>query len=147
MAKWDDHIDLISVTHGSKDVVSEDKLKDMNSEDKLAAKTGLRANVGKPRWQLIDMVFLRGLLKLLEFGAIKYAPNNWRKGLIFSETVDSIERHLDKWKSGEEIDSDSGCHHLDCVGFGVMVLRRQTEEKDGRYRQFDDRKIAYDLPV
>ncbi len=144
MTKWD-HTDLISISN--KDVVSENTLKDMSPEEKLAAKTGLRANVGKSRWQLIDMVFLRGLLKLLEFGAKKYAPNNWRKGLVFSETVDSIERHLDKWKAGEEIDEDTGCHHLDCVAFGTMVLRRQVEEKDGRYKQFDDRKIAYDLPV
>lgn len=104
---------------------------------------GLRFNEGKPRASLFDQLFLWGVTKVLEFGAKKYAVNNWRKGLLWSACLDSMDRHLLAWKQGEDLDPESGIHHLDHVGCNVMFLRRYAE---GGYESFDDRKERFAFP-
>ncbi len=51
--------------------------------------------------------------RLGDFGAEKYEPDNWKhvpdsKRRYF----DAAQRHLWAWKEGEQIDPESGKHHL-----------------------------------
>ena len=66
--------------------------------------TGQRYNSGKPRFSLITPIGLTELAKVYTFGAIKYAANNWRKGLSWTETADSAMRHINAWLDGENIE-------------------------------------------
>lgn len=38
-----------------------------------------RFNEGKPKWSLIPFSALEPMVRVLEFGANKYSPNNWKK--------------------------------------------------------------------
>lgn len=54
-------------------------------------------------------------LALLE-GALKYGKYNWRiAGVRASIYLDALERHLEKWKNGEETDPLTGVPHLASV--------------------------------
>ena len=39
---------------------------------------GRKADAGKPRWSLLPWNALGAVVSVLEFGARKYAPGNWR---------------------------------------------------------------------
>jgi len=48
-------------------------------------------------------------------GGLKYDPYNWRedgKPIQARVYVSALRRHLQKWFEGEELDEDSGVHHL-----------------------------------
>jgi hypothetical protein len=60
--------------------------------------------------------------RVAEFGATKYAPDNWRKGLPISQLSGSLQRHLWAYMEGEEFDSESGLSHLDHVLWNAVAL-------------------------
>lgn len=60
---------------------------------------------------------------LLE-GAFKYGRHNYRvAGCRASTYYDAMQRHLMKWWEGEDIDPDSGMHHLVKAMASATVLR------------------------
>lgn len=49
----------------------------------------------------------------MEDGAKKYGPYNWRdKQVQLSVYLSALERHMEAFKDGEEVASDSGLPHL-----------------------------------
>ena len=57
-------------------------------------------------------------------GNAKYGRHNYRvKGVLASVYFDAMMRHLLQWWEGEDIDEDSGKHHLSKVLSCVAVLR------------------------
>lgn len=72
----------------------------------------LRYNQGKPKWSLVHFKSLEPMVKVLMYGAAKYAPDNWKKGLDRREILESMQRHLAALIDGEEIDSESHEHHI-----------------------------------
>lgn len=83
---------------------------------------GLRSNEGKPRFSLISPWAMEGLARVLTHGAQKYADHNWRKGLSWQETIDSLKRHLAAFERGEELDSESGLPHVDHITCNATFL-------------------------
>lgn len=71
---------------------------------------------------LISWRTMTELAKVLTFGAKKYAARNWEKGLSFSETFASLQRHAIKWYEGEDIDPETGLSHLAHVMCNTMFL-------------------------
>ena len=60
-------------------------------------------------------------------GALKYGAWNWRAaGVLASVYVSAIERHLARWKAGEERDPEEGIHHLGAVMAGCAILLDAT---------------------
>lgn len=99
---------------------------------------GLRFNEGKPRPGLIPAEVLSLLGRHYEIGARKYSPNNWKKGLSYSETYDSLLRHLYDWWAGESFDEETGSHHLIAVIWNAVALM-YFELFPWVYKKFDDR--------
>lgn len=97
---------------------------------------GLRYDTGKPKWHLVPMHLLEGMVKVLEFGAQKYDDHNWRKGMAYSKITNSLQRHLNAWNSGENIDPESGLHHVDHILCNAMFLSGAIREFEGKH---DDR--------
>lgn len=95
---------------------------------------GLRLNKNKLRYELLPPkalkrvaeVYTKGAEKYTirdEYGAIKVdGGNNWREGMPYMETMGSVQRHIESWKEGEDIDSDLGTHHLANAIFGLLAL-------------------------
>ena len=83
-----------------------------------------RFNAGKPplSYMLEADVAMEGMCQVFEFGAKKYARNNWKKGLDVNEIMDSMLRHLISYKNGEVLDADSGLPHVDHVTCNAVFL-------------------------
>lgn len=104
----------------------EDRIKQLVEEGKISQDAGLpeeeklkvlkelgnRFNQGKLAWHLVDFQALIPMVKVLMYGAKKYAPNQWKNGLSKQETLDSLLRHLFPLLSGEEVDAESGELHI-----------------------------------
>jgi hypothetical protein len=99
--------------------------------------SGDRYNVGKPRISLVPYTAVKEIAKVLTFGAEKYGPWNWAKGLSWLECCDSLERHIGAWKEGEDLDDESGIHHLAHAGCNIMFLLFFSIT--GKYEAHDDR--------
>jgi hypothetical protein len=67
----------------------------------------LRYNEGKIEWSLVDFKALEPMVRVLMFGAKKYSPNNWKKGLPIDKILDSMIRHLVEIQEGKALDEES----------------------------------------
>jgi len=87
---------------------------------------------GKIPLQLLPPEALFEIAKGLQFGAEKYSdPYNWRKGMEWGRTFGSLKRHLEKWWGGEDIDEESGVHHLGLAGCRLLFLISYVVGKGG----------------
>jgi len=94
---------------------------DVNSSQKGS---GARANRGKPSLSLIPLHLFAGAARVFMGGKLKYAEWNWAKGMKWSVPFDCLLRHLFKWwYFGEELDDESGEHHLDHAIANLLMLR------------------------
>lgn len=97
----------------------------------------LRYNTGKAQWSLVDFESFEDMVKVLEFGATKYAPHNWKKGLEVSKLTESLMRHLFAMLNGEDIDPESGCSHIGHIQCNAMFLAynlKHHPDLDDRYK-------------
>lgn len=92
----------------------------------------------KPRMELLDPYAMEQLALVLTFGAKKYEPWNWTKGLAFSRLLGAAFRHLFAWAKGEDLDPESGLSHLAHAMCCIMFLISMTQ----RHPELDDREGA-----
>ena len=62
------------------------------------------------------------LAKVLTFGASKYKPNNWRQCTDTGRYLAAAHRHLNAVIQGEDLDPETGLHHVDHVMCNLMFL-------------------------
>ena len=73
--------------------------------------------------ELVPLEALEGIVKVLEYGAQKYAPDNWKKVPNAIESYrGALLRHLTKLQAGEEFDMESGLRHVDHIAANAMFL-------------------------
>ena len=89
-----------------------------------------RFNEGKPRWGLVHFESLVPMIRVLEFGAKKYSPENWKKGLDLREILESMQRHLAALMDGEEIDKESGISHMGHIQCNAMFYNYHKSKQD-----------------
>ena len=109
-----------------------------------------RFNKGKNRLELIDAWVMERVGEVLTFGAEKYDPQNWRKGLSMIETLGSLKRHLSAFEKGsQDYDNETGLHHLSHVIVNAMMALYNAKYNP----QVDDRvkhsqkyySVGYDI--
>lgn len=96
-----------------------------------------RYNSGKPMYSLIKLSALEPLAHVLEYGRDKYsdftevdgvevrvydARDNWDNGLVLSEVIDSMMRHIASIQDGEWIDEESKLAHIGHIQANAMFL-------------------------
>ena len=92
--------------------------------------TGIKQNIGKLRWSLVDFKSLEPMVRVLTFGAIeKYAPNNWKDVPNKAPYLDACERHLLAYLSGEEKDNETGESHLASLMCNALFLLHDRDNK------------------
>jgi len=94
-------------------------------------KDGTKFDDNKLRWGLVPGLALQEIVKVLNFGASKYAPDNWKlvKGRRW-RYFDATMRHLMSWKEDANYgrnselakDPETGISHLAHAGACILFL-------------------------
>ena len=87
----------------------------------------------KPRMDLLDPRAMEELSKVLTFGAQKYAPHNWRKGLHKSRLIGAALRHLFAYLGGQDNDPETGLSHAAhamCCCMFILGLEHRSDLDD-----------------
>lgn len=106
-----------------------------------APEESLRYNTGKTQTRELDPKFLLGIGEVLTKSRDKYPEMNWSQPTKFSTPYESAMRHLMAFWSGEDVDAESGKHHLLHVATNIMFLyfhHRNNPQMDDR--KFKDKK-------
>lgn len=98
---------------------------------------GLRYDSGKARYDLIPSDALEDLASLYAYGANKYAERNWEKGMSWGRCFASLMRHSWAFWRGENIDPESGYHHMTHAAWNCLALVSYAK----RGRGTDDRAL------
>lgn len=101
------------------------------------AETGAQKGRKPEEYALIPVGALADIARVYGYGARKYSPNNWRKGYPWSWSYSALQRHLNAFWDGEDLDPESGLPHLAHAGFHVLTLR--TYSSGAQYVDKDDR--------
>ena len=102
--------------------------------------TGIKHDQGKPRFSLVPPLAEMEVVKVLTFGAEKYAPDNWRK-IDPIRYVDAAGRHINAHRRGEQADDESGLHHLaHAICCLMFQLEKALESEQGNTAQ--SRKVT-----
>jgi hypothetical protein len=83
---------------------------------------GRKDDEGKDRWDLMPFDALRGIVRVLGFGARKYQERNWEQGMAWSRCYSAALRHLTAWWEGEAADPETGFSHLWHAGCCLLFL-------------------------
>lgn len=118
--------------------LSKKEMENLMTSVDIHSGNGVKLDQGKPRWELLPYRELEEVVKVLTFGAKKYAPDNWQKvedgkNRYFGACL----RHLTAWKNGEKIDKESKLSHLGhaicCILFMLWFDKETPEEvKEGK---------------
>ena len=90
----------------------------------------LRYNEGKPKWSYVHYDSLIPMIRVLEYGALKYAPFNWKKPMPLDEILESMQRHLAALMDGEEVDEESGISHMGHIMCNAMFYNYHSKKKN-----------------
>lgn len=97
-------------------------------------KGGVKDDGGKTAMDLIPPELLFGVGEVLTFGATKYKPRNWEKGMRWGRVYASLMRHLWAWWRGEDKDPETGMPHLwhagCCIAFLIAYEARKVGHDD-----------------
>ena len=73
-------------------------------------------------WHLVAFDAVEAVVKVLRFGAAKYAPRNWELGMDWDRPFAACIRHLTAWWGREAADPETGFSHLWHAGCCIMFL-------------------------
>ena len=106
---------------------------DRVKESQTATTGGRKFDGNKPQYGLLPPKALKETVKVLTLGAIKYEPDNWKHvPEAQSRYFDALMRHLWDWKTGEQLDPETGINHLAHGMCNLMFLLERnlyTEEE------------------
>lgn len=69
------------------------------------------------------------LAAIMAAGEAKYDRDNWKKGLVFEELLDSLLRHLVRLSEGEAVDSETGLPHTGHILCNAFFLAELLGEQ------------------
>ena len=73
---------------------------------------GMKFDQEKTDWTLLPWSEVEDVVKILEFGAKKYARDNWQQIEPKERYIKAAFRHLIAYVKGEKNDSETGMSHL-----------------------------------
>lgn len=97
---------------------------------------GVKHDAGKPRLTLLPWGPIMRVVDVLEFGASKYAVDNWQRVAdAESRYANAAMRHIVARVQGEKTDPESGLLHLAhatcCLLFWMWFDARDGAEREG----------------
>jgi hypothetical protein len=118
-----------AVEFSESDKAKENSVSDKKQDKDHVSPTGsLRRNNGKPEISQLDPDFILDLADLMTVSAKKYGKFNWALGQFFCTVLDSMGRHFFKLLRGEDIDEESGKHHVLHIAANCMIIYRSFKK-------------------
>jgi len=108
---------------------------DKTKEEKL--KEDHKADNEKLRYDLLSVDAIEDLVRVLNFGASKYADRNWEKGIKWGRVYSAAQRHLTAFWRGEDMDPETGIPHIAHAMCNCMFLLHYMKHN----KEFDDRPL------
>lgn len=105
------------------------------SEKRIKETTGGEKGQKDAQFELLPYEQLAEVAEHFAKGAEKYAVNNWKRGYAWSLSSGAMMRHFAAFMEGEEIDEETGDHHLAAVAFHALALLYFKDH----HRDLDDR--------
>lgn len=99
-----------------------------------ACKPGTKLDAGKLQWSLLPLRLLEPVVRVLMFGARKYAPDNWKHVPdALDRYYDATIRHVTSWQDGERTDPETGESHLaHAICCLLFMLWHEAKDQRGR---------------
>lgn len=98
---------------------------------------GKKNDQGKLRLELVPVEAINAIARAMTYGANKYGDWNWSKGIAHTRLFGAALRHMWAYFRGENIDAESGNHHLDHALASLAMLRASVDNSLGE----DDRPV------
>ena len=92
----------------------------------------IKHDAGKPDWSLMPFEALEDTVKVLEFGAKKYARCNWAEngGFKYTRVLGACLRHIFAFIRGEDLDPESGISHISHAMCNLLFISYYLRHKD-----------------
>lgn len=94
-----------------------DSVKDSGKRQEFETGAKRDTQDGKVLYGLIPPYPLKRLAQHYTNGAVKYGENNWTKGIPMSRTWESLERHVQAYKEGDDSED-----HLAAIAWNAFAL-------------------------
>lgn len=79
--------------------------------------------IKKARLDLVPPSLAISAAPAMALGAAKYGPYNWRTSAVkLSVYLGAIQRHLDAFRDGQDLDPESGYSHLGHAAAGLAII-------------------------
>jgi Domain of unknown function (DUF5664) len=95
---------------------------------------GHKYDDGKLAMDLIPPELLTAVASILQYGAQKYEPRNWEKGMSWGRVFAALMRHMWAWWSGQNYDPETRRSHLwhaaCCIAFLIAYEQRGVGTDD-----------------
>lgn len=97
--------------------------------------SGKKFDDGKLPWHLLPGDAIEEVVRVLQYGQMKYGARNWEAGMAWSRLFSAAMRHTWAWWRGQDYDQETGVHHLAhaacCILFVLAYhLRGKVGEDD-----------------
>jgi len=104
------------------------------AKSSTATTEGHKYDENKEPMDLIPPEMLYAVASVLHYGAQKYEPRNWEKGMRWGRVFAALMRHMWAWWRGEKEDHETGMSHLwhaaCCISFLIAYESRGVGEDD-----------------
>jgi hypothetical protein len=103
-----------------------------------AKQLGLKYDSEKPALAYIPKAALDAEGQAFAYGARKYEAFNYKNGIDITRTLSAALRHISQFLDGEDVDVESGAHHLGCARANLAMaldsLARYGSKYDDRFK-------------
>lgn len=98
---------------------------------------GTKHDTGKVPLEYLPTEALEEVSRVLGFGATKYEPWNWTKGIRYARIIGAILRHIFAYLRGVDKDPETGLSHMAHAACGCLFLlhyEKYSPHLDDRYK-------------
>lgn len=96
----------------------------------MAGKPFMKKDEGKPQLAFLPFAQLETIARVFDYGASKYARDNWKKG-TFARYASACLRHLFDRLKGNKLDPESGLPHLAHAAACILMLMWFDDNRRG----------------
>ena len=109
-------------------------------QERQLKETAVKFDNDKVDWMILPYDALEEIIKVMEFGARKYARGNFAsgEGLEYTRVLNSLMRHILAFSRGEDLDPETGISHMAHAGCNVLFLLHYIKNPE-KFKNNDNR--------